>query len=284
MRSCCGLPARRRRRRRRGTARGRRATAQRRRDLPRARPGCRPRGRRPRSTASRPRRPRRTGAMPGVAAEPVEPVSALEPGVAVRSGGVARAGGRRGRLQLAGIRRRALLARRRAARVGHARFRVRRVGGGHARLVGAEHRVARPRGGDTLRLDRRCDRRRRRVRRAGRADERVDGKQVAERPERVDRQRLDERVLQQRLEAREALAARAARVGLDRPAAVVEVVQHDREVLRQLRGGLGELVEVLDRGVGGLDRDLAGDRRLAERLDRRQRGVRERRAGRAAAC
>ena len=100
---------------------------------------------------------------------------------------------------------------------------------------------------------------------------------MPERPERVDRQRLDEGVLEKRLEAGEALAAGAARVRLDSAAAVVQIVQHDRQVLCELRGGLGELVEVRDRGVGRLDRDLAGRRGLAQGPDRRKRGVGERR-------
>src|SRR5205807_2034784 len=82
--------------------------------------------------------------------------------------------------------------------------------------------------------------------RAARIDERIDRQVMAVLAEPVDRQRLVEDVLEQRLQPRVALATGAAAVRLDRAAAVVEIVQHDREILRELRIRLREVVEVLD--------------------------------------
>src|SRR6202020_3147626 len=91
-----------------------------------------------------------------------------------------------------------------------------------------------------------------------------------------DGQRLVEDVAQQRLQTGEAVAAGAAGVPLDGAAGIVEVVQDDGQVAGQLRGGLGERVEVLDRRGGGRHRRLAGDRGLSQGPDGR--------AGRLRAC
>ncbi len=147
------------------------------------------------------------------------------------------------RVRLADGCRRAGLARRGAARIGHAGAWVRRVGLGDAGLTRPEPRVAGAIG-RSERLQVHRDRARRRVRRAHRVDEPVDRELVAERAERVDRERLVERVLEQRLESGVALPVGTPRVGLDGAAAVVEVVADDRQVLRELGRRLGELVEV----------------------------------------
>ena len=107
------------------------------------------------------------------------------------------------------------------------------------------------------------------VRRALRVDERVDRQQVAELAEGVDRQRLVEDVLQERLEPGVALAAGAARIGLDGAAAVVEIVQHDRQVLRQLgRLAWRSVFRCATVGPAALTACVPGHRRLAERLER----------------
>jgi hypothetical protein len=103
----------------------------------------------------------------------------------------------------------------------------------------------------------------------------------------VDRQRLVEHVLEDGLQAGEALAARAAAVRLDRPVLGVEVLGEDGSVGGQLRqaphglaGRLSEPVRVpraVDRLVGRLASGLAGE--LHEVLDRRPRRDHRRPAG-----
>ncbi len=95
----------------------------------------------------------------------------------------------------------------------------------------------------------------------------------------VDRVGDVEDVLEQRLESGVALAAAgAARIGLDRLAAVIEIVQDDRQILSQLGCVLSELVEVVDEWRAALTAGLpvsdAWPSERSEGSDSRENGVR----------
>ena len=98
-------------------------------------------------------------------------------------------------------------------------------------------------------------------------DGQVDLEDVAVLVVDVDGHHLVEDVGEERLEAGVALAARRALVLLDRALAVVEVAQHDLEVVGELRRVLRRLRELGDDRLGRLDRGPRGVGGLGERAD-----------------